>query len=1454
MTTFDLGPTRGLRPDERDDAPVVSLGQMFGSAVEESHKASNFDAHLFNYSNAFDSISDRVKAATGEALDNPFRSATAGQSVEMLGTYSREAVEGSTLYAQWRQRVQELRTKHADKLDWDALLEEPGRVAQESMKKAREDYGELQRRGGMATAADMPLSDPFFGTILSFGSNAIRHPGLTAAQLLGGLWGQMRSPADAAANVVSFGAAGAAKSILKAALANALTNASAQALLSAPKQLSYKSAGLPYGTHVWLEEVAAAGATGFALDAGIRTPARAAISRFGRDTPAGTAFSRNTERGGILFDAVTDATPAPRPRIEIDPETIRKAEAGDIAASREILEKTGAMEDPAVKGAVEHMEAGGKLTEDVLDMLEREFGIARPDGVRTLAAAMKGQYVDGLPEPIRQATEPLQHEQGAALLDRAEAISGAMERLPPQVRQAVQDGLEAGIPKIVQAVEKVLDGAPDRISERLIEAVAPLLDERTMAEVRLHSGRAGPIEMARAIRQFPDLIDSNARLDDGRLSIARTIAGMDDLAYADVARGTVPAEVAVMVAERVPRESQAKVLADLQRAEPRTAAEAADLIEALTPPRRVLGTEGQLAAGSKVDDPAGPAAKAQTETLRQEAGQTYVDVMAPIERRAAIEEELKKLRGQLIKGKREDAPQKAEGGEAKTPDPGDIRRQIEALEREHAALQAEIDPGPQGQVLARLAMRAIDRRREADLVAAVNDAMRMLPEGVRVEVRPDDDLVFRAANGERADATSDEATGHIQLALAATDPMAKIGHEAVHTLVTLGHLSPDEVGGLATLAREAGTFKLEDRYRKAYAGRDNLEQIITEEAASSYIEARIKGDVMGPENTIVERVRQLMERIRQALKGYGFQSREDVVQAIMSGEAARREARAEWRRDAVAQGKAEMKAAADRGTTLPDGTEIKGVPLFAIRAFHGSPHDFDRFDITKIGTGEGAQAYGHGLYFAERQGVAEFYRDEIGVRIDGRMYDEYDPVHQAAVAVFDTGSRESAIRSVEEQITKISAVHDGGYRQRMMRALSVLKSEQPLPDVLPGRLYEVRISAEPEDFVDWDKPLGDQPTRVREALEKIGYFGEGRSFREGLRKLQSDYGGQYGGGEMAASMLSDAGIKGIRYLDQGSRTAGEGTHNYVVFDDNLIEIVAKDGLPVRTAPESEQIARGGEQLFALRDGIDRSREPRLGEALSPATEAERTAILAEIRKALPAGVGVRFVDSLGARGDGSRAQFVFSSPEILIRKSLEHGEVYSAVNHELVHALKNLNLFTTVEWQLLVGEARRSLAGKAMHVVDDDGNLLHGPEAYRTHYERQLGELAAGTPERKALVDDLIEQELVASLMESWTRGERIRPEAATLFERIKAMIERLGNALRGLGFQTADDVLARIESGGIAAREGRRLRGVAESVARERGDDTLFALREPEPPIKSDMAFVDRMNRMGELIAVCKG
>jgi hypothetical protein len=51
------------------------------------------------------------------------------------------------------------------------------------------------------------------------------------------------------------------------------------------------------------------------------------------------------------------------------------------------------------------------------------------------------------------------------------------------------------------------------------------------------------------------------------------------------------------------------------------------------------------------------------------------------------------------------------------------------------------------------------------------------------------------------------------------------------------------------------------------------------------------------------------------------------------------------------------------------------------------------------------------------------------------------------------------------------------------------------------------------------------------------------------------------GPQAATEQLRQAGIPGVRYLDQASRAAGEGSRNYVVFDDSLIQIVRKYGIP-----------------------------------------------------------------------------------------------------------------------------------------------------------------------------------------------------------------------------------------------------------------------------------------------------
>jgi hypothetical protein len=215
-----------------------------------------------------------------------------------------------------------------------------------------------------------------------------------------------------------------------------------------------------------------------------------------------------------------------------------------------------------------------------------------------------------------------------------------------------------------------------------------------------------------------------------------------------------------------------------------------------------------------------------------------------------------------------------------------------------------------------------------------------------------------------------------------------------------------------------------------------------------------------------------------------------------------------------------------------------------ILAYHGSPHDFDQFDMSKIGTGEGAQAYGHGLYFAENEGVAKSYRDALSNRT------AVGPEFHANSALAQYGDRDRAAQAL---LDRVDLTDHPAAKQSYQDAADLIKNGWT-PNV--GHMYQVSINADPERFLDWDAPLSEQSPHVQNVLGKIGYFGEGRLSSEGYRKLGSDYGGP----DMAASMLSNAGIPGIKYLDAGSRAAGSGSRNYVVFDDKTVDILKKYGL------------------------------------------------------------------------------------------------------------------------------------------------------------------------------------------------------------------------------------------------------------------------------------------------------
>jgi hypothetical protein len=265
-----------------------------------------------------------------------------------------------------------------------------------------------------------------------------------------------------------------------------------------------------------------------------------------------------------------------------------------------------------------------------------------------------------------------------------------------------------------------------------------------------------------------------------------------------------------------------------------------------------------------------------------------------------------------------------------------------------------------------------------------------------------------------------------------------------------------------------------------------------------------------------------------------------------------------------------------------------------IRAYHGSPHDFDRFDMSKIGTGEGAQAYGHGLYFADKEEVAKQYRDQL--RWKGADYN--DPHVIAQNSIDRLGDRAAAADSLESAMNSTNSFYRGKVPASQAeanavtaQAIALLRSRDPIVGKPPtaGRMYEVNINAHPDQFLDWDKPLGQQSPFVRENLtpERLGLKPAGPLGERGWLGYVDEKNRLVGRAqtgkhpdnifpdqELASSVyrgmgtwkpdegaarMREAGIPGIKYLDQGSRTAGDGSRNYVVFDDKLISIIKKYG-------------------------------------------------------------------------------------------------------------------------------------------------------------------------------------------------------------------------------------------------------------------------------------------------------
>jgi GGDEF domain-containing protein len=301
------------------------------------------------------------------------------------------------------------------------------------------------------------------------------------------------------------------------------------------------------------------------------------------------------------------------------------------------------------------------------------------------------------------------------------------------------------------------------------------------------------------------------------------------------------------------------------------------------------------------------------------------------------------------------------------------------------------------------------------------------------------------------------------------------------------------------------------------------------------------------QNSITKRV---LDAIRKFLKSIGF-TKKDLTDAEVAG----------LLRDAQAYLKKQGRAM------------VAGGPAQFSRAYHGSPHRFKKFSLDKIGTGEGAQVYGWGLYFAGKREVAEFYRKGLSTRDfinkAREAYDEYSSPDDAVEALLAIDGLSQSQKDLIEALQGDDWLGFDYPHQSISEAIKNpdgwdLSDRARAAVDKQGQLYEVSIPDDRE-YLLWDKPLSEQPENIRKVLPEIGVKARGHKYDwkpsltmgEAYRQMAADFADELGaerGQEAASKALAAAGIAGIKYLDGSSRSNGDGSFNYVVFDDSRVAV------------------------------------------------------------------------------------------------------------------------------------------------------------------------------------------------------------------------------------------------------------------------------------------------------------
>ena len=267
-------------------------------------------------------------------------------------------------------------------------------------------------------------------------------------------------------------------------------------------------------------------------------------------------------------------------------------------------------------------------------------------------------------------------------------------------------------------------------------------------------------------------------------------------------------------------------------------------------------------------------------------------------------------------------------------------------------------------------------------------------------------------------------------------------------------------------------------------------------------------------------------------------------------------------------------------TGLAEREEVNGSSVREHRVYHGSGADFDAFDHSHMGEGEGAQAYGWGTYVTEVEGIGRTYA--IQNSKNARVYPVYNGdshglsegrIIEILEVFLDGVSNETYIlRAWDDAMQWYSSKKNDDYAQSLVRDASLLNpSDISIAGSKTRNLYTVEI---PDDngvnYLDWNSSLSkEQKDTITKALKRLKVdltYYESRGF-----SLDDTFADIYyfltialrhtrkwedvNAIRASSKFLYSLGFTGIKYPTDNMRGGRkDGAKNYVIFNENDAKI------------------------------------------------------------------------------------------------------------------------------------------------------------------------------------------------------------------------------------------------------------------------------------------------------------